>query len=693
MLSIRRLNSLLASRSDQTLSFVEVLEGRQFFSIDSPADVDPLPPIGPLPEDGVMYTTTAVTAAADDAHETRVTLDAPARINDYRAVKLTANVTTTDAEAPDATGTVAFFIVGGQDFRGVYAAVSVPDGNGGTTTGYLLGSADLDDAGTATLTVPQLPLGAHEIVAVYLGADAPITAQPIEDLPLRTAQSFPKDLIERPTGLTPISRSVVFDTRGKYFRIAFGRIRTYDAAPASSSHEVPAEGVRLLQEEHNSDETTAETYFKPVDGLVRIDVVAKKVEVDDEGVKRYYYSYEYRLSPASIPGAMTDVNTDFAGSASDAEPTHVVVTTSLKLNKHGVSTFTNPGAITASIVRPKGELLGAAWPTLTPRGAIQTSSAGLKPAATTSAATADAGDLDGDGVDVPELVDRTVVTSGELPPRPMPTGTVIFYDGEERVGKAVLDASGNATLLPKSRSLEQGEHPFRAVYRGDVNYKAFADVNDETVMDQVDVNVTLIKTETSLAFNKTTGLAGDSWQLYADVKTKSPDVVKPTGFVRFYVNEKRVGMIALGSTEKIEYPFVPGTYKLRAVYGGDENSRRSETTELEFTASKSVSWIGMFPPDNAVFLPGDPIKLLTYVGGTQERLVRPTGDGRREEIDGDEITSAPAHTLFEFDFEFEPDKVYRFKGHYDGDENYLPSSSVEFTLTLKNGKVVYKALI
>src|SRR5688500_11298388 len=331
--------------------------------------------MGPVAiDEAAIYMTTGT--AAEAAHETRVTLVTPDRINDNVAKTLTATVTTVDPEAPTPTGSVAFFTTGDKDFRGIYPVATVPDGSGGTTTGYLLGLATLDGTATGTLTVNDIPLGQHSIVAVYLGANAPITPQSTAGLSALTATKTAKDLIATPTSPNAITRSLVVDTNNKHFRIAFGRIKVRDTAP-ETFHTIPASGVHLLQEEHEADTSLAEVFFGPVDVPLRIDVTARKLTVDDDVVTRFYYAYNYRITPVGVPASLTNLNGNFEGSASAASNMHVVVTTDLEVRTHGATTVTNPPTITASVIRPDGTLLGAAWPTPATRGGIQTASAGL----------------------------------------------------------------------------------------------------------------------------------------------------------------------------------------------------------------------------------------------------------------------------------------------------------------------------
>lgn len=169
--------------------------------------------------------------AASSSPATSSTLVTHAEVNDVEQKVFTATVTTTDPEAPAPTGSVSFFTTGDKDLRGVYPVVTVPDGSGGTTTGFLLGIAALDDAGVATLTLDQVPLGLHSVVAVYLGADAPITPQSTGDLPTLVARPTAKQLVATPTSPKRITNSLIVDTRGQHFRIAFGRIRRYDTPP------------------------------------------------------------------------------------------------------------------------------------------------------------------------------------------------------------------------------------------------------------------------------------------------------------------------------------------------------------------------------------------------------------------------------------------------------------------------------
>jgi hypothetical protein len=709
--------SLVASlhNAKQPFSFLETLEGRQFFSGDV-LDIDALPPfVGPVAGDEVMYTTTAAEAATT-AHDTQVSLVVPGEVHDSETKELKATVTATDPEAPTPTGSVAFFTTGDKGLRGVYPVVTVPDGSGGTTTGYLLGIAPLDDTGLATLALTQMPLGTHSVVAVYLGAGAPITPQSTADLPTLVARTSAKDLVATPTSPKKVTNSLIVDTRGKHFRIAFGRIRRYDTPPTKNYNTIPASGAQLRQEEYEADTGIAQTWFNPVNTLLRIDVVARKLAVDDEGVARFYYRYDYVITPVGVPAALSDLEDDFNGSASAAKTMHVVVPTDVEIRMHGayappndpateeddddpfIAPFTNPPTLTASIVRPDGTLLGEAWPTPSVRGGIQTASAGLKPAGVpmipaadatlTTSATADEGDDD------VVLGDRSILTAGQLPKRRLPTGKVVFYDGDVKIGAGFLDADGNATFLPKSRSLPFGLRTITAIYRGDDDYKRSG--GEDSTRASTEVNLIRTETEISIALKQTGLIAGDKWQLYADVKTKNPDLVKPTGRVRFFVNDVEVGTISLGSTLKLEHKFPAGTHEVRAKYLGDADMLKSSYS-TQVTVAKTNSWLSVFP-NGANDDPDKPVKLNSYVGTPRwtpnnEVGFKPTGKITVKQIGGDFELRKEAFEPFEFDWDFEEDVQYKFEASYEGDSNTLPGIGGVFALVLKDGKIQFKPIV
>jgi hypothetical protein len=88
------------------------------------------------------------------------------------------------------------------------------------------------------------------------------------------------------------------------------------------------------------------------------------------------------------------------------------------------------------------------------------------------------------------------------------------------------------------------------------------------------------------------------------------------------------------------------------------------------------------------------VKLSSYVRTDREDWLKPTGDLRLEEVGGDNdgrvVATATVYEPFQFDFDFEANKEYRFKGFYDGDENTLAGETGEFILVLKNGIIEFK---
>ena len=66
----------------------------------------------------------------------------------------------------------------------------------------------MNDTGTTTLTLNEMPIGQHAIVAVYLGAGAQITPQSTEGISALTATKTAKNLIGTPTSSKAITVTV-----------------------------------------------------------------------------------------------------------------------------------------------------------------------------------------------------------------------------------------------------------------------------------------------------------------------------------------------------------------------------------------------------------------------------------------------------------------------------------------------------
>ena len=150
-----------------------------------------------------------------------------------------------------------------------------------------------------------------------------------------------------------------------------------------------------------------------------------------------------------------------------------------------------------------------------------------------------------------------------------PTGTVTFTSGSTVLGSAPLAVSGSATI---SATLSVGPYSIVATYGGDTNDASSASaplaltVAQATTLTSVTVTPNPAIAETTVTFTaKVTGNGGS-----------------PGGTVVFSANGTAIGtpatLDATGTATATTSGFVPGSYAITAVYGGDTNDQGSTGT-------------------------------------------------------------------------------------------------------------------
>ena len=149
----------------------------------------------------------------------------------------------------------------------------------------------------------------------------------------------------------------------------------------------------------------------------------------------------------------------------------------------------------------------------------------------------------------------------------VPSGTVTFFDGTNKLGSGIL-SSGVATFA--ATSLADGPHAITAQYSGDTNFvPTVSTVLDQSVgkADGV-VSVALV----SSANPSTPGQSITLTATVTDTVTGEPFV--PTGKVTFNNGTTALGSVTLSSTGVAAFPvstLPAGTNSITAAYSGDAN--------------------------------------------------------------------------------------------------------------------------
>jgi YVTN family beta-propeller protein len=180
-----------------------------------------------------------------------------------------------------------------------------------------------------------------------------------------------------------------------------------------------------------------------------------------------------------------------------------------------------------------------------------------------------------------ELTFTATVTGGGT----LPTGLVVFFDGNTVVGSRILNGAGSASIA--YTPVVAGSHSITAIYAGD----AFYGTSTSAIVNQI------VSQETT-----TTALAGDTQSLYGQAVTfdvtVSPQVAgTPTGTVTFYDGNTLLGTAALnggGSTSlTTSAPLGLGTHSITAVYPGDVNFTGSTSNAITLTVSQASSGVAV----------------------------------------------------------------------------------------------------
>jgi hypothetical protein len=182
----------------------------------------------------------------------------------------------------------------------------------------------------------------------------------------------------------------------------------------------------------------------------------------------------------------------------------------------------------------------------------------------------------------------SVVVSAVAPGAGVPSGTVVFRDGEAELGTKTL--SGGAATLTVS-SLAVGAHAVSATYGGDGSFAASA----SPVLSQT---VNLGGSVTALAVSPSTSTVGQTVTLTATVSPASPASGTPTGTVTFRDGTTVLGTATLSSgvATLAVSTLQAGVRYLTATYGGDGRFAGSASAAASVTVQAIYAFTGFLTP-------------------------------------------------------------------------------------------------
>jgi hypothetical protein len=158
------------------------------------------------------------------------------------------------------------------------------------------------------------------------------------------------------------------------------------------------------------------------------------------------------------------------------------------------------------------------------------------------------------------------------------TGSVLFFDGSQQIGSAVLagapaQAQAQAQASLTTTTLAVGSHAITASYQGDSNYKA-------SVSAPISLTVNQAQTAITVSALPATAIAGAPVALVAAIAI-TQGVATPTGTVTFTSGGAAIGSQAVtAASATISPSFAPGVQSIVASYSGDTNSSGSVSAML-----------------------------------------------------------------------------------------------------------------
>jgi hypothetical protein len=162
----------------------------------------------------------------------------------------------------------------------------------------------------------------------------------------------------------------------------------------------------------------------------------------------------------------------------------------------------------------------------------------------------------------------------------IPSGSILFADGETVLGSATVDATGKATF--STTALTAGSHSLTAGFAGSTTFLGSV---SSTIAITVSPAVAGIATTTTLTASATTAVSGATLTFTATVTPASGTAI-PTGTITFSDVGASLGAGTLDATGKAVFTtsaLAVGTHTITAAYGGAATFASSTSSGLTIT--------------------------------------------------------------------------------------------------------------
>ncbi len=179
----------------------------------------------------------------------------------------------------------------------------------------------------------------------------------------------------------------------------------------------------------------------------------------------------------------------------------------------------------------------------------------------------------------------TATVTADTPGSGTPTGTVQFFDGATLLGTAALDGSAVATF--SISSLSTGTHSITAAFGGDNNFINSASQPQTQTVNKAD-------TLASLGVNPSGSTYGQPVTLTATISAFAPGAGIPTGTVEFRDGATVLGTSTLNGSGVATYTtgsvqLAAGSHSLTAVFLGDGNFNGSAALPVTQQVNKAAT--------------------------------------------------------------------------------------------------------
>ena len=451
----------------------------------------------------------------------------------------------------------------------VTSSTGIPTGTVSFQEGaVVVGAAPLDAQGRAVFTTSSLPAGMHTITAVYQGDDFynPSTSAPFLQ---QISKANPQLILTGPTSPINVTSLASFNAALSTPGVApTGTLTLYDGSSVIAAQQIDSAGMFTLGSsnlrvgEHSvtisysGDANTAPVTSASVRVTVQL-APSNTALVSGANPAILGTAVDFTATVTSVTGNLTGNvqfldGTRMLGSVPLNSGGAVFTTSDLPFGVHAVTAIyvgdANHASATSMSVRQSMIYKAVVAITAAPNPAYTGQDAAL---------TATVGSING-------LV---------------PTGTVTFQDGGTVLGRAVLDASGTASIHVST--LNVGPHAIASTYSGDTDYSAADAATNLVIQNSI--------TQTTVRIDANPVTYGANLTLSANVTSTGGTA---TGTLRFTEAGTVIGTATLDSNGAASIhtaSLAPGPHSVIAQYAGDGRASASASSPVVFLVKQRTT--------------------------------------------------------------------------------------------------------